>query len=81
MRVLSWLAGLTSNDFKAAVSYVEYAQGAFSVPENATQEERDANRAAKRKYVIDKLKEVLPRLAEFALSLLVENAVAYFKKQ
>ena len=80
VRVLAWLSGLTKKDFKSAIAFANEAQATFSVPDSATKEERDAARARKRQYVIDRLREILPAVGEWVLGLLVENAVAYIKK-
>lgn len=67
-RILAWAAGLSGADFKTALALVETAEVNFS-------ESSD-----KRAYVLNALKSSLPRIATWALGLLLELAVASFNK-
>jgi hypothetical protein len=68
-RILAWVAGLTSSDFKTAVALAQNAEEQFSESAN------------KREYVLGALKSNFPKVATWALGLLLELAVSYIKSK
>lgn len=79
-RLVTWVAGLSASDFKQIADWVVTANKQFSAPENATQEQKDAASDTKRNWVSKLIKSEWPRVANWAINLLRELAVAFIKK-
>ena len=67
-RLIAWVAKLTPENFKTAVGFVASAEEQFATSKN------------KRDYVMGLLKTAFPAVAGWALNLLLELAVSYFKR-
>lgn len=80
-RVIAWFAGLKGSDFDKAVEFVKDANEEHSVSDDATDDEKEAARQAKREMVSHHIRQILPRIATFALNLLMEMEVAWVKKK
>jgi hypothetical protein len=69
-RIAAWLAGITPEQWKFALSLVKEAEALIRLK---TGTER-------RQYVLDRLRNFDPNLSNNALNLLIELAVAFIRK-
>lgn len=79
-RVVAWVAGLSADDFKQIADWVVTANTQFSAPPNASQEQKDIASDTKRNWVSKLIKSEWPKVANWAINLLRELAVAFIKK-